>query len=59
MLMRVLTALFAVAPDVCLLGGLGLIGTGLYRWQPEALWFYGGAMLLLAGWLGVRMEGRR
>ena len=59
MFMRVCSALVVAAPDLCILAGLFLIGVGVYRWTPEAIWIYAGVTLIVIGVALARGEGRR
>ena len=55
-MLRSLTRLIAIAPDVCMTAGVCLVGIGVYRWWPLATWFFAGGALMALGWLLSRAE---
>lgn len=54
------TWLTASADDLCYVAGVCLVGVGVYRQWPEAIWFYAGAVCLVVGLvLTCALAGRR
>ena len=51
MMIRLASLVAAYADDACYLGGVILVGIGVYRVEPVATWFYAGASCLLSAYL--------